>query len=477
MTRYRRTMLGAVAITFGLSLPVLLGAAGVAVDTSRGWLVKQRLTAALDAAALAAAAGASNDTNEVEDKVEAFLEANYPDDRIGTTQNIEISLDPATDTLTVAAEAEVQTLFMTYFGYDYMTVASSVSVKRQVRGLEVVMVLDVTGSMAPHIGALKLAAKNFVEILFSRANEPDDVKIGMVPFSNSVNVGPYGLGEDTEGYIYGDDFVLPPAGTDVYTPYPKTYRYNNQYIFQPYGINKNSLVYNRSLKGQWHGCVIEDNTMDTEDHEGPWRMYRYNHNNSRNSAYRQRYSNNPVLTQGDIYNGQNGPNYQCPAQPIVPLTSDEDFLIAGINKLAADGNTLVNAGMVWGWRVISPTEPFTEGAEYDSPDWDKAVMLMTDGVNTMDGQYNIHGGANQNSLDAGDLNDKLEEICASMKAQPNDILIYTVAFEKGVSQSTKNLLRECASDGTKFFDAPDSDDLVDVFEQISRELSNLYVTD
>lgn len=475
INKYRRSWLGAVAVTFGLSLPVLLASGGVAVDTARGWLVKQRLTSALDAAALAAAAGASDDTDEIEEIVNAFLEANYPDNRIGMARDVDIYLDPQTDTLSVSAYADVETLFMSFFGFDTMTVAASVSVKRQVRGLEVVMVLDVTGSMQPYINSLKEAAENFIDILFTRANEPDDVKIGIVPFSNSVNVGPYGLGEDTEGFNYGDPFVEPPS-SDVFRPYPKNYRYNNQYIFQPYGIKENDLTYNLSQKGQWHGCIVEDNSLVTEDHEGPWDMYRFNHNLSRSSSYRQRYSSNPYLTQGDIYNGQYGPNYQCPRQPIVPLTSDQDFLLDAIDNLAADGNTLINVGMAWGWRVISPDEPFTEGASYDSPDWEKAVMLMTDGQNTMDNQYSAHGGSNTHSMSVTTLNNQLTSICAKMKAQPNDILIYTVAFEKGVSASTKTLLRNCASDPTKFFDAPDSDELVRVFEQISRELSNLYVT-
>lgn len=473
--RYRHSTLGAVAVAFGLTLPLFLSAAGVAVDSGRGWLVKQRLSSALDAAALAAAAGASNDAEEIEEKVEAFLLANYPDDRIGQTSDFNVSLDEESDTLTVSAEAEVETTFMKLFGFDTLTVASTVSVKRQVRGLEVVMVLDVTGSMEPHMSALREAAENFVDILFTRANEPDDVKIGMVPFSNSVNVGPYGLGYDEDDIEYGDPFVIPPA-SDIYR---KTSYGNGMspYSGYNYRIREQDLEYDLSKKGQWHGCVIENNSYDTDDHDGPWYMYRYDFNGSKDSYYNNTYRSSPFVSYGDYYNHYYGPNYQCPRQPIVPLTSDEDFLLDAIDNLTSDGNTLVNIGMVWGWRVISPSEPFTEGASYDNPDWDKAIMLMTDGENTMDGMYNAHGRTDQHGMNKNNLDTALAEICADMKAQPNDILIYTVAFEDGVSNSTKTLLRNCASDPTKFFDAPDSDDLVDVFEQISRELSNLHITD
>src|SRR3546814_6603876 len=44
--------------------------------------------------------------------------------------------------------------------------------------------------------------------------------------------------------------------------------------------------------------------------------------------------------------------------------------------------------MVWGWRVISPDAPFTEGLPYNTPKYDKVVVLMTDGVN---GYYRLSG--------------------------------------------------------------------------------------
>ena len=45
---------GAVAIAFGLTIPVVVSAVGVSVDISQGYLVRERLSRALDAAALAA---------------------------------------------------------------------------------------------------------------------------------------------------------------------------------------------------------------------------------------------------------------------------------------------------------------------------------------------------------------------------------------------------------------------------------------
>ncbi len=49
--------------------------------------------------------------------------------------------------------------------------------------------------------------------------------------------------------------------------------------------------------------------------------------------------------------------------------------------------------MVWGWRVISPTEPFTEGVAYDDDTWQKVIIVLTDGANTIDDE-STHNGSN-----------------------------------------------------------------------------------
>jgi hypothetical protein len=38
-------------------------------------------------------------------------------------------------------------------------------------------------------------------------------------------------------------------------------------------------------------------------------------------------------------------------------------------------------GIMWGWRILSPAPPFTEGRPYDKKDNDKFLIVMTDGEN------------------------------------------------------------------------------------------------
>jgi Flp pilus assembly protein TadG len=457
---------GAIAVMFGLMVPVIVGATGVSVDMAQAYLVKARLSSALDAAALAAAATGSDDEDIIQDKVDAFMEANYPEGRIGTKVNIDVEIDG--DELTVTASARLDTSFMRVFGYNDIDVEASTTVQREVRGLEVVMVLDNTGSMSTNnnIETLRVAAANFITILFESVDDPEYVRVGLVPYASSVNVGPYGLGVDLDEDDYGEAFVEAPED-DVYASY---YNGMNPYTGNNYGIDEDDLEYDTSLKGQWHGCVLaEEYTLDTEDHEGPWEMYRHDYNGNDYYADRDSYSG----TYGDLYNAYYGPNSYCPQQPIVPLTSDEDFLIGAAENMTASGATLGNFGMVWGYRVISPAEPFIEGAAYDDEQWDKVVLIMTDGVNTMSNVYSAYGLSNEHDIDANDLDERFTETCNNMKA--DKILLYAVTFDDGVDEDTKDLFRDCATTPANYHDAPTQEDLEDVFEQIARELSNLYI--
>jgi Flp pilus assembly protein TadG len=463
---YARHQAGVIAVMFGLMIPVIVGSTGLAVDMAQAYLVKARLSSALDAAALAAAATGTDDEAVIQDKVDAFMEANYPEGRIGTTVNIDVEIDG--DELTVTATARLDTSFMRVFGYNELDIEASTTVQREVRGLEVVMVLDNTGSMNTNnnIGTLRVAAANFITVLFESVDDPEYVRVGLVPYASSVNVGPYGLGIDEDEDDYGEVFVEAPD-EDVYADY---YNGMNPYTGNTYGIDEDDLEYDRSEKGQWHGCVLaEEYTLDTEDHEGPWEMYRYDYNG--NDYYADRDSYNGTL--GDLYNAYYGPNRYCPVQPIVPLTSNENYLISATENMTASGATLGNFGMAWGYRVISPSEPFIEGAAYDDEQWDKVVLIMTDGVNTMSNTYSAYGRSNEHNLDANDLDDRFAETCNNMKA--DNILLYAVTFDDGVDDDTKDLFRECATTPANYHDAPTQDDLEDVFEQIARELSNLYI--
>ncbi len=51
-----------------------------------------------------------------------------------------------------------------------------------------------------------------------------------------------------------------------------------------------------------------------------------------------------------------GPDYNCPPSnsKITALTNTKNTITNAIDALAANGNTVIPAGLLWGWRVLSP---------------------------------------------------------------------------------------------------------------------------
>jgi Flp pilus assembly protein TadG len=419
---YLKSNCAAISVAFALVIPVVVGAAGFAVDLSMAHMVKKRLSHAIDSAALAAASSGGT-ASEINARVSQFFYQNYPLDKIGSTYDLIVTLDG--DDITVSAKSRYSTNFVKFLAIDEIVVSAKTTVTKQILGLEVAMVLDVTGSMSTNnnIGALRTASTNFLNVLCPNERCSSFVKIGLVPFSSTVNVGPYGLGRNPNNTVYDTAFVNNPTGR----------------------------TFNQSSSSQWWGCILERPTpQDTQNSGTNWRwdMYR-----------------NPS---GGINNG-------CHRSYILPLTNVYGTIRSRISGLYASGNTLSNVGMVWGYRVLSPEAPFREGAAWTNDKVKKVAILMTDGDNNIGGSssYSAYGPWTTLRLTDSHLDNKLAATCQNMKN--NGITVYTITFTSGINNATKGFFRNCASSEEKYFDAPEQSDLIDVFEQIARELSNIHI--
>ncbi len=452
-SRYCSDTSAAIAMMFGLMLPILVGIVGLSIDYSKAYLVKQRLAQALDAAALAAAA-ASTDEAVINQKVQEFFDANFPPEKLGLTFDPEVQV--VGDEIIVTGSAQYNTSFLSVLGIDVINIGASTTVVREVQGIEVVLVMDNTGSMSTNnnISALRNAASSFVYILYGidpvegAAADPDDldsmvtrdpdyIKIGLVPYSTSVNVGPYGLGEDPDGDFYGAAFVNNPHGLSYTTS---------------------------SNNNNWMGCVLaHDYPDDTTNHEGPWDMYRYCRDED----------DDPYCDLNYYGQVKQKPNYICPKTHVTPLITSPTNLKLQINKMTANGHTYGNYGMVWGYRVLSPDFPFEEGVSWENQYWRKAIVMMTDGDNTMHNKYSAYGPTQDHSISVNDLNNRFADVCDNLKE--DGVIIYTVTFYSNINQSTKDFYRECATAESYYYDAPAQQDLIDAFENISKELSNLHI--
>ncbi len=511
-TKYISGLSGAIMVAFALMGPFVVGAAGMALDFSHAYLVQQRLAHAIDAAALAAAAS-STDPDVIEAKIREFFETNYPPEKLGATFDPEVTVTDSE--IQVAGHAQYFTFFLTLIGIDDINVDADTTVHRDVRGLEVALVLDNTGSMSDgnKITALRTAATNFVDILFSHTNDPEAVKIGLVPYASGVRVGKYGLGKNPDGTTYRDGTVFVTLPNDV------VYTSNHNAGSGWYGCvvehNDNnystSATYVASSKGQlwkngssWNGhgwnpaSTLNDPYPSdvTDDWEGPWDIYQYGslvntctqykcktywpagapHFGSCKTYYTSGSSN--CQTWSYSFSASSQPNQNCPYTNVLPLTSDQDTLHTQINTMTAHGNTLGNVGAIWGYRMLSPDEPFTEGVDWDNEYWHKAVLIMTDGINTRDGTYSNFWFASKNNLGVSDYDERLLEVCDLLKDK--GVAVYTIILGTGgrypePDQATKDIYKACATTEDQYYDAPSNEELIGVFEEISRELSNIYI--
>jgi Flp pilus assembly protein TadG len=207
-----------------------------------------------------------------------------------------------------------------------------------------------------------------------------------------------------------------------------------------------------------------------------------------------------------------GPNRGCPT-PIVPLTSNVNIVQSNVSAMQhwMGGGTNQAEGLAWGWRVLSPTAPFTEGLAFNQArdNVRKVIVLMSDGENTnvggdavMDSDFSAynylgfwtdHASGNlltqllfgvlhgvlppgfQRDIDSRNdfvtyINNRQSTLCTNIKNA--GIEIYVVRFREG----NETLMRNCATSPAHYFRADNADQLSDAFDAIGSGIGELRLT-
>lgn len=473
---------GAVAPLLGLMMLVLIGCTGIAIDTGRAMVVKARLASALDAAGLAV--GARVSTTDYNADATKFVNANFKTDYAGAAvdqTSIKATLSSDKSTISLTATAVMPTVFMRIFGSNSVTVSASTEITRASTGIELVMVLDNTGSMgiSNSMGALKTGAQSLVDGLL--AGNPDDVFIGLVPFSQAVSIGPSLVG--------GAAFVTPATWVDItstvrdgYTNTVPPYTYwtgcleERQKGFDQTDDPPNILIANTLFKSYYSPDTAS--FVSGGGQVNDWI--------TTNWLGIKKYS---VFYTGYNNNQQQGPAAYCP-QAMTPMTNDKAKITDGINAMTAQGSTFINVGAAWGWRMLSPKWRGVWGGDmlankqplnYNTKNMSKAAIIMTDGENSFtDKYYTAYGyladgrlGTTNRSTAETTLDTKLSAICNSMKTA--GITVFTIAYDNP-DTSTKNMLQACASNTSYYFDAGNTTELIGKFDLIRGALSKLRVS-
>lgn len=504
---FRRDENGIVLILFTLMFVPILLIVAVAIDYSQVLVIKRQLTGAVDAAALTVAQMPELDDTEARSKAESFIRAHYPDAAIGALKSFAVVR--GNGAVDVTATAEMPTSFLKVAGQETLEVTVNSRAMMLQSKLEVVMVLDNTGSMdsgatrwstTKKIDDLKAAANTLVDILMGNSAESPYVKVGLVPFANAVNIG-----TSWRGTAIMDETAPTALNTEQVTA---STGYTS--LFQAFDALKTRFP---SAGWGWGGCVRArgggNDLTDTAPGSGAtlftpffapdefdgsnWNRYTNSYlNDPQNAGKYKSYSfyKNAPTSSGD----GSGPNYNCPSTPIQPLTNVKATITTALGKMTAKGNTVIPEGLAWGWRLISPGAPYTQGVAYDDKDTIKAIILLTDGKNDVSGGgngdyhsvFNAYGYADNGRLGATDgsaaeatLNTKLTSLCTTIKANKDDdatdqdIVLYTIGFGIEANSNIDTIMRGCASEPSKYFNAPTTQDLQGAFESIALGLSKL----
>ena len=185
---------GNIAMMFGLLMFVILGAAGIAIDLQRSNLMRTEVNESSDAALLAAARYKAGHPNANAEELTQVARRVFDDGNNASLaieiNRFEVSFDSAAAVFALDVQGQMKTLIMGVFGHKFVEINTRSEAKLGKPPLiEVAMALDTTGSMGSNgkISALKNAAKDLVKTLFEA--DGADVKIGVVPFAQYVNVG------------------------------------------------------------------------------------------------------------------------------------------------------------------------------------------------------------------------------------------------------------------------------------------------
>lgn len=196
--RFNRDERGGVAIIFALTIVVLLLICGLGIDYGRAIHAKAKLSAAIDAATLAAAKGIRLQ-NLTSDQAKALAKTmflqNFQSGSMGFADinAINIAVDTGAAKVDVQVDASVPTTLGQLAGIKKFDIPSQSAAIFEAKDIEVAVQLDVTGSMGGQkIRDLKTATKNLVDTLIPASGTgAQKVRIGFAPFSAGVNAGSY----------------------------------------------------------------------------------------------------------------------------------------------------------------------------------------------------------------------------------------------------------------------------------------------
>jgi Flp pilus assembly protein TadG len=431
--RFRRAESGNVAVIFAIALLPMIGFVGAAVDYSRATAARSRMQTILDAATLMIAkddAAGTMSNAAITSGLLNYFNAQFTNaDISGVTVTAAYTNNATTGSqITSSSSGTIQTAFLRVIGFPSFQLTAASTTTWGTTKLRVALALDNTGSMSDSgkMSALKTATNNLIDQLSAAATNNGDVYVSIVPFANVVN---FGTGYKNSGYIDWSNWSTSGSIEEGWTCSTK-YNARNQTMIC--GSSNNST-------STWNGCVMD-----------------------RTQSYDVQVT---APTSTATYYPADQSSY-CPT-PIAPLSYSWSSLKSTVSAMTPLGGTNQPIGLVWAWQTLQQSAPFNAPAEDSNYTYTKAIVLLSDGLNTMDRWYG-NGSTQSPQVDA-----RQQLLCDNIKAA--GVTIYTIQVNTG-GDPTSTILQSCASGSSNFFMLTDASQVISTFNSIGTSLTKLRVS-
>ena len=164
-------------------------------------------------------------------------------------------------------------------------------------------------------------------------------------------------------------------------------------------------------------------------------------------------------------------NNSPPLQPIMPLSYDWTALKATISAMQPTGGTNQAIGLAWAWQSLAQNAPMNAPVEDPNYTYRKAIILLSDGLNTED-RWPANGDGSQQFNGSIDARQRI--MCDDIKAA--GITIYTIQVNtSNPPDATSSVLSYCASGSQNFYLLYSASQVVTAFNSIGTSLSKLRV--
>ena len=519
------------AISAAALIP-LTAIVGSGVDMSRAYLTRTRLQQACDAGVLAGrkvmgSTGARS--TAVDTALRDYVRFNLPQEIASQFTN-DTSIVPevgANDELNLTLSTTLDTTVMRLFGKENFALSVSCSARNDYSNIDIVLVLDTTGSMAcktnrsatscsndwagktdnkktmeinkkdvsytveetdsskaniSRMQGLRNALASFktqmsiIEEQFALASVDTRkrVRYAVVPFSQMVNAGN----------------SIGTAGTTLYSRQPGWFNATLCTAASTSGCKSSNTTTHTSswISGTWDGCVEERPTINTITSSNIYSMVGP-YKNLPNTAYDLQIDSTPsgdtrwTMADNALISGQ----YACPRAmlELQPMTNDAFNTYFRFNQgFVANGGTYLDIGLLWAARLLSRTGLWKDDNPATHNGWpvSRYVIFMTDGyMDTGNAGYGAYRPENTYKRITSNGNAttsnsnhtaRWQMICTAIKNM--NTRIFAISFSDG-STLTQDMI-DCSSGNGYNFRAADADDLEKAFRDIGNTIGSLRLS-